>query len=181
MGERIRLQEFSRVKARGVLVDANVLLYLFWSTGQYVFESNYASVFRNLLRQGNTLYTDFLIISEVVNRAIRTEYEKYLLLNNFRSHNYRFKEFRSGNAGKEAIEGIYITVKTQILTRFEVAGVGFSKMDIDAFLMVDTLDFVDKALERTCMQFGWVLLTNDRDFKHSDIDILSANPQIFSQ
>ena len=41
--------------------------------------------------------------------------------------------------------------------------------------IVDSLDFTDKAIERVCSENSFVLLTNDKDFKDSTIDILSCN------
>ena len=78
MAVNYRLQDFTQVAGRDILVDAMVLIYLFWPTGQHNFEQNYASVFRNLLRQQNNLYVDFLVISEIVNN---TDLSKTEILN----------------------------------------------------------------------------------------------------
>jgi predicted nucleic acid-binding protein len=149
------------------------LIYLFWPTGQVSFEKNYARVFRNLLRQGNNLFVDFLIISEVINRVVRIEHQKI-------NPAQKFKDFRNSPDGKCVLEDIYIIVKNDILNRFNVVGSPFDKQIIESFLIVDELDFIDKAIASVCSEHGLVLLTNDRDFKNSGLDILTGNPCILN-
>jgi predicted nucleic acid-binding protein len=173
MATNYKLQDYAHLSGKDVFVDANVLIYLFWPTGQHYFESNYARVFRNLLRQGNSLYVDFLIISEVVNRVLRIE---HLKLNS----NQKFKDFRNSQDGKDVIGDIYLIVQNDILSSFKIIGKTFNKSDIDGFLIVDQLDFVDKATVSICSENNLVLLTNDKDFKNSGLDILTGNPHILN-
>lgn len=166
-----KLQDFSRISERDVFFDANILIYLFWPTGQFRYEENYARTFRNLLRQGNKLYVDFLVISEVINRIIRVEYNKSGL-------DMNFKEYRNSEEGQDVLNDIYTIIKEQIINRFNFAGKAFSKDDINSFLSIDELDFVDKAIVSICTENDFILLTNDRDFKNSSLDILTGNPRI---
>ncbi len=168
-----KLQDFACVSGRDIFVDANVLIYLFWPTGQHTYEANYAQVCKNLLNQGNNLYVNFLVISEVINRVLRIEYEK-----SNPNKPQKFKDFRNSQEGKKVIEDIYIIIKEFILSRFEVIDDRFNKKDIQDFLNIDQLDFVDKAIRSTCLRKNLVLLTNDRDFKNSGLDILTGNPHI---
>ncbi|MFW5872205.1 MAG: PIN domain-containing protein [bacterium] len=173
MGANYKLQDFNQLRDRDIFVDANVLIYLFWPTGQVSFEKNYARVFRNLLRQGNNLFVDFLMISEVINRVVRIEHQKI-------NPNQKFKDFRNSPDGKDVLEDIYIIVKNDILSRFNVVGKYFDKQKINSFLIVDELDFVDKATVSICVENSLVLLTNDKDFKNSGLDILTGNPNILN-
>ena len=173
MATNYKLQDYAHLSGKDIFVDANVLIYLFWATGQHSFESNYASVFRNLLRQGNKLYVDFLVISEVVNRVLRIEHQKL-------NSNQKFKEFRNSQDGKDVISDIYLIVQNDILSSFKIIGKSFNKIDIEGFLIVDQLDFVDKATVSVCTENNLVLLTNDRDFKNSGLDILTGNPHILN-
>lgn len=180
MAANYRLQDFAQLAGRDVFVDANVLLFLFWPTGQHHFEQNYARVFSNLLRQGNNLLVDFLIISEIVNRVIKAEYEKHLLANSLTKTQLKYKDFRSSREGQDALNDIYIIVKNDILNHFRVIGKSFDRQDIEIFLIVDELDFVDKATVSICTENSLVLLTNDKDFKNSGLDILTGNPHILN-
>jgi predicted nucleic acid-binding protein len=173
MATNYKLQDYAHLSGKDIFVDANVLIYLFWATGQHSFESNYARVFRNLLRQGNKLYVDFLVISEVVNRVLRIEHQKL-------NSNQKFKEFRNSQEGKDVISDIYLIVQNDILSSFKIIGKSFDKIDIEGFLIVDQLDFVDKATVSVCTENNLVLLTNDRDFKNSGLDILTGNPHILN-
>lgn len=173
MATNYKLQDYEHLSGKDIFVDANVLIYLFWPTGQHSFESNYARVFRNLLRQGNNLYVDFLVISEVVNRVLRIEHIKL-------NPNQKFKDFRNSQVGKDVISDIYLIVKNDILSRFITIGKSFNKSHIMGFLTIDQLDFVDKATVSLCSENNLVLLTNDQDFKNCGLDILTGNPHILN-
>lgn len=173
MATKYRLQDVAQLNGRDIFLDANILIYLFWPTGQYHFEQNYARVFRNLLRQQNNLFVDFLMISEVINRILRIEHKKI-------NPTQKFKDFRNSQDGIDALNDIYIIVKNEILNRFNILGKVFDKQDIELFLTIDDLDFVDKATVKLCKENTLVLLTNDKDFRNADLDILTGNPNILN-
>lgn len=180
MATKYRLQDVAQLKGRDIFLDANILIYLFWPTGQYNYEQNYARVFSNLLRQRNNLFVNFLVISEIVNKAIKTEYEKHLLTHSLTKAQLRYKYYRNSQDGQDALNDIYIIVKDEILSRFNIIGKSFDKQDIENSLIVDELDFVDKATVALCKENALVLLTNDKDFKNADLDILTDNPVILN-
>ena len=171
MGAKYRLQDVSQLNGRNIFFDANVLIYLFWPTGQHSFEQNYARVFRNLLRQGNNLFVDFLVTSEVINRILRNEHQRI-------NPSQKLKDFRNSEDGKDALDDIYIIVKNDILARFNVVGKAFNSHEIESLLSVDELDFVDKATVTLCEENNFVLLTNDKDFRDCGLDMLTGNPHI---
>ncbi len=171
MGAKYRLQDVSQLNGRNIFFDANVLIYLFWPTGQHSFEQNYARVFRNLLRQGNNLFVDFLVTSEVINRILRNEHQRI-------NPSQKLKDFRNSEDGKDALDDIYIIVKNDILARFNVVGKAFNSQEIESLLSVDELDFVDKATVTLCEENNFVLLTNDKDFRDCGLDMLTGNPHI---
>ena len=106
MATNYKLHDFAKLLGKDVFVDANVLIYLFWPTGQHQYESNYAKVINDLIKQKNCLFVDFLVISEVVNRVLRFEYQK---LNSDQS----FKDFRNYDNPQ------YIPLKICINANFE--------------------------------------------------------------
>ena len=67
-------------------------------------------------------------------------------------------------------------VKDNILPNFEIQGKAYTKADIESFLQVDSLDFMDKAFIPICKENNCILLTNDKDFANTDIEILSSSP-----
>jgi predicted nucleic acid-binding protein len=172
MAAKYNLQNIDRLQGRAVFLDANVLIYLFWPTGSN-WENKYASVLARLHRQQNEMCVDFLVISEFINRAIRIEHAKLLTT-------LTYKQFRDTQEGRDALKDIYKVVETVILGQFHFVGKTFSKVDVYQFFNVDHLDFVDKAILAICKENNCVLLTNDKDFKYSDIDILTAHPAIIN-
>jgi len=180
MAAKYKLNDYALLKGKNIFFDANILIYLFWPTGKYNYEQNYALVFSKLLKQENNIFVDLLVISEIINRAIKIEYEKHLLNHSLTNKQFRFKEYYHSNDGKEALSDIYLIVKNNILKRFNVVEKSFNKEDIENLLVVDELGFVDKAIVSICTENKFVLLTNDKDFKNSGLDILTSNPQILN-
>ncbi len=178
MANRYLLNQIEEISNRKIFFDANVLIYLFWPSGQHNWERNYSKAFSILLRKKNKLYVDFLVISEIINRAHRIEYEKYLCNNNLKRQKFSYKKFRDSKEGKDVLSDINLVVKDSILKRFYVATKTFNKEEIKNFLIVESLDFIDKAILKICIENDYVLFTNDKDYKNSNVDILSSNPAI---
>lgn len=176
MAAKYKLQDFPQVIDRDIFVDANVVIYLFWPTGQHNFENNYAKVFSNLLKQKNRLFIDFLIISEVINRVLRNEWKRLKRI----APSTEFKDFRNSTDGSQTLDDIYTIFQKTILKYFEVVASSFSKTEIEKYFTLDELDMIDKGIVTTCKKYNFILLTNDKDFKNSDIDILSGNPRILN-
>ncbi|MDR3328127.1 MAG: PIN domain-containing protein [Prevotellaceae bacterium] len=173
MKDRYEFSNIQYLTDRSIFVDANVLIYLFWSTGAS-WEGNYASAFAQLLKQKNKLFVDFLVISEVVNRAFKTVYETHKSKN----ISLKYKQFRDSTDGRQTLSDIYSVVKNQVLSQFHITGKSFPKTEIQHFLSVDNLDFLDKGILKICQDNNFVLLTNDKDFKDADVDVLTCNPTI---
>ena len=173
MGTNFRLQDFSLIHDRPIFFDANVLLYIFWPTGSHYFEAHYSKVFSNLLKQKNELYIDFIVLSEVINRVIKIEHSNY-------DKSLKYKKFRDSQEGKDALSDIYLIIKNDILTTFKITGKVLNESEIDGFLVVDILDVNDKFIVELCKENSFVLLTNDKDFKNCDIDVLTGNPAILN-
>jgi len=181
MTARYSLGEIPALHGRKVFFDANILVYLFWPSGSYHYEIQYATAFNRLMEQDNTLVVDFLVISELINRAFRLEYEKYLRMFNRRKEDLPFKHFRDSPKGHETEDDIYLIVKDSLLPRFQIAGKAFSKAEIENFLSRNSMDFNDKAIVLTCKEHDYILLTNDRDFAAADIEILSAHTALLDR
>ena len=180
MATKYSLQNIPDIQNRKVFFDANVLIYVFWPSGAYYWERDYSSAFGSLLRQQNELLVDFIVVSEIVNRAHRLEYDKHLSLNNIPKSNLSYKQYRNSPDGQTALSDIYLIVETNILNNFTIVGKSFTKTDIQSFLTVEQLDFADKGILLICKENACVLLTNDTDYKTADIDILSSNPVILN-
>lgn len=180
MANRYTLNQINAIAERKVFFDTNVLIYLFWPSGSFRWENYYSSAFGSLLRQQNELCVDFLVVSEIVNRAHRIEYDKYLQQNNITKHDLNYKAYRDSKDGKDALSDIYLIINDNILNHFTIVGRSFTKADIQSFLTIKSLDFVDKAILTICKENGYILCTNDKDYCKADIDILTSNPNILN-
>ena len=167
MACRCELRDLSKLNGKKIFVDANILIYLFWPTGATNWENKYASAFARLKKQKNSLFIDFCVVSEVINRVIRIEWNR-------KQSGRSFKVFRDSRDGQKALSEIYTIVKDSILKNFDIIGMEYNKDDIESFLVVDELDFNDKSAIKICKNNDFILLTHDRDFEKSGIDIITA-------
>lgn len=171
MAKRYGPKTIGSVASQRVFFDANVLVYLFWPTGLQHWELQYAKLFSRLLKQSNQFITDITVISEVINSMLRVEHKKS-------SPNSPFKPYRDSKVGRAALADIHTIVKGDILPNFELAAPSLGKADIEGLLYENELDFSDKIIEKLCIDQGLILLTNDKDFRKSNVDIISANPAL---
>ena len=178
MNRRFSKDQLTDIKDRGIFFDANILIYLFWPTGAQECVKTYSSLYNSLLKLNTTCYVDFIIVSEFVNRTIKLEYNNYLWRTNREFADYPYKKYRDSQDGKDILTDIYMIIEGSILGNFQVIGKGFNEKEIRESLQVDCLDFSDKAIEMICKENDFVLLTNDSDFRFSDIDILSLRDRI---
>ena len=170
-------RDLSKVQERKIFFDANVIIYIFWPyLSLNLWSKYYTSAFLYLLKHRNPIFIDFIVVSEVVNSILKLEYQKHISING----KLGYKDFRNRQEGIKKSNEVFSILKDDILTQFEIVGKGFSKADIDNLLVIDTMDFNDKAIASICKENNLVLLTNDCDFKGTDIDILTSNPSILS-
>lgn len=168
--------QIPQLKDRTIFFDANILIYLFAPTGRTSFENKYASMFRELLTAQYKIAVDVTVISEFINRAIKTGYDIYCSSNNLDKSQFRYKsDYRDSTDGSQAIRSIYDMVNNKIMKNFKLIGKSFTVPDVKSMLCIDGLDFNDKVIELICRENNFVLLTNDGDFINADLDILSAN------
>lgn len=174
MPRKYTLKEIDKLTGKKIFFDANVLIYLFWSTGSNHWEFQYGSAFGKILKQKNECVVNFTVFSEFVNRTHRLEHERFLRQLGYSKKDYPYKKFRNSDDGKTSLNDIYLILKESVLSDFSVMDKSFTKSDIENFLTVDSLDFGDKPILEICKENNLVLFTNDGDFNGLDIDILSA-------
>jgi predicted nucleic acid-binding protein len=178
MRNRYSFKDISKLKNKSVFFDANIILYTFWPTGSQHWEQQYSKIFKDILNNNINKSLNFIVISEVINRAIRTEYEKYLQIKSKQKSSFSFKKFRDSKEGQSALTDIYNIINNKVLKNFEIIDKYYNNDEIKKFLVTDNLDFSDKAIVSLCDENNYILLTNDTDFKNSNIDILTSHPKI---
>ncbi|MFA4906662.1 MAG: PIN domain-containing protein [archaeon] len=180
MNRRISLTDISTLSGRRVFFDTNVLIYIFWPTGMRPRIAEYSSAFRRLLNMKIDLCLDITVLSELINRILRLEHEKYLKENSLQKDQFGFKQFRNTPECFSSTEVLYLLVQNRILRRFVVVGKSFSNADIPA-LFIKGMDFNDQIIISTCLENNCILLTNDADYLNAPIDILSSNPKLLAE
>jgi predicted nucleic acid-binding protein len=167
-------KEISILSQRNIFFDANILIYLFWPTGCCAkLEQEYSNAFGKLKKQGNELFVDFCVISEIINRCLRISYAPF-------KKSMDFKSYRNSRLGIDARRDIYVIAKDIILKQFNVIGKNFTKRDLESFCTLENTDFVDNAILSLCKDNNFVLMTNDFDFNNKGIEILTSNPKLLS-
>lgn len=174
MPKKYTLKEIDKLIGKKIFFDANVLIYLFWSTGAIKWETVYSEAFGKILIQKNECIVNFTVLSEFVNRTHRIEYDRFLYRSGHSKNKFPYKKFRNSDDGKTALIDIYLILKESVLSDFAVVDKSFTKSDIEKFLVVDSLDFGDKPIFEICKENNLVLFTNDGDFNGLDLEILTA-------
>lgn len=174
MPKKFTHKEINKLTGKKIFFDANVLIYLFWSTGAIKWETIYGEAFGKILFQKNECIVNFTVLSEFVNRTHRIEYDRFLSRSGKLKKDYPYKKYRNSEVGKSTLSEIYLILKESILNDFTVMDKSFTKSDIEKFLIVDSLDFGDKPIFEICKENNLVLFTNDSDFNELGIEILTA-------
>ena len=173
MAARYNTNDINKLSNREFFFDTNILLYLYYPTytskGWEV--NTYSNLFSKLLKSKAKLIIDSHVLSEFINSILRIEYKNF---KDATSSNIDYKPYRKSADGQNAVNSTYGIVKG-ILKQFEVEVNNLSKITIEPLLTLDSLDFNDKIIEKHCLDKGYILVTNDTDFKSSSADILTAN------
>lgn len=179
---RYSLADIDSLKDRIVFLDANILLHIFWDRSGSHWQHLYSAFYKELLHHNISMVTNFTVISEVVNRAVKREYEVWLHKTYLDHHGEMpcFKMYRNSPEGQSALNAIYHQVKMNLLQSISIKGHIYDRDEIIQLMVYDQLDFNDKAIVSICRHFKYVLFTNDADFKACDVEIISANPQILT-
>lgn len=168
--ERISTKNIT-VENKNILLDANVLIFLFWPLGLKGKEDYYAKAYSILKRKGNRFFTHHIVLSETYNRILDNEYRNYCNRNTYMNK----KEWRNSVLGKEAISNIKTILVEDILNNFEICNIEVDKSHIQKFIESEDLDFNDKILSEICFKNKYYLLSDDKDFRGENINIISAN------
>jgi hypothetical protein len=123
------------------------------------------------------VYTDVLIISEFVNRYARLRHQ---LLVGRRGIPPDFKRFRATPTFKAIASDIAADTK-KILSGCTRVESGFTALDLDTLVNsygTGDSDFNDLVLAELCQSKGFILVTDDGDFKGKNIAVLTANRRL---
>lgn len=168
MATRYSAKDIQKIADREFFFDTNVLFYLYYSTSDSKWQVKaYSGIFSELLKHKSALIIDSHVLSELINRILRIEHKNS-------SSSLDYKPYRDSINGQKMVKQTYNIAKL-ILKKFSISGNKLSTIDIENILTTDNLDFNDKLIEKHCLDNGYILVTNDKDFRATNVEILTAN------
>lgn len=169
---RYTWDQIHEVHDRGIFFDTNVLLMIFRSD-QHVYPraNKYFKIFAKILARRMKIFVNEIVLSEFYYAAFKSERE----MSNFSS----VKAFRGSETGIQARESIFRDIRA-LLQQLTYIPSNLSLPEITNQFTVDFLDFNDKLIAETCRKNNFVLVTDDADYKDTEIDLLSANSVLFA-
>ena len=160
-----------------ILIDTNVWIYLFPppSDPKYRHAPQYSNAFHKLISANALPIFDTLILSEYINRYIRTEWNAVN-----KSYYVDYKAFRNSKEFLPIAETAKKFTK-KILSSCRIHSAPTNELDffqaLESFSTGKT-DFNDAILVDICKKEGLKLMTNDGDFQDGGIEILTTNPRL---
>lgn len=171
------LSSYSFSSGEQILVDTNIWLYLFPAPGnpQQFFAHQYSAAFSRLVSARAQPVLDPMVLSEYLNRYCRIEWE-----GNFKSQYQTFKLFRQSVDFQSVATSAHIFA-SKILSFCQTHSIPADELDFHQALTdfkSGQVDFNDALLIDVCKKQNMKLMTNDTDFQHGGIEILTMNPRL---
>lgn len=170
---------YAFAKGEGLLLDANVWLYLYQAPADpnLAPAPAYSAAFKQILNASAQLAIDPIVISEYLSGYCRIVF-KGLFQKTYRN----FKAFRKSpdfaTVGPNAV--LFAQDILKLCTRHDYP---FTKVDI-ALMLADiesgSMDANDRLLIESCRHNGWKLVTHDGDCTLGGIEVLTTNPDLIA-
>lgn len=160
-----------------ILLDTNIWIYLFPAPvdSSNRFAAQYSAVFSRLMAAGACPVLSPMVLSEYLNRYIRIEWQ-----GGYEQQYPTFKDFRKSSDFTQIAASAKVFAQ-KILHSCQVHELAASSLNLqqslDAFA-TGKVDFNDAVLIDICKQSHFKLLTNDSDFQHGGIEVLTTNPTL---
>jgi predicted nucleic acid-binding protein len=158
-----------------LLLDTNIWLSIFGPDADP--EDRRAKIYSAALKKMREynckIFLDVLILCEFINRFAHWEYDQ--LDSAIRPP--KFKDFRKSPIFKPVAEEIVLKTN-KILKMTKCCDSGFELMDLKQMLSeyeTGRMDFNDQILYELCKAKRFILVTDDKDFKATEISILTMN------
>lgn len=166
--------DYSPSEGDMIFFDANIWLTIYGPSPQHWAITPCSSLFKELIKNKIDIYTNSLIISEIVNSWVRIEFNQQRKLV---FDPKEFKMFRETQKFKDIVEDISINIQNilRLSKRFDS---GLESIDMEVIISKyasGTYDFNDLVFGEICKANNFILVTNDRDFCKTDVNILTAN------
>lgn len=180
---RAHADDIARVPHQDVVADTNVLLYVFGELARTRAreQQEYAKALTAARQAGKRLIVDFVIISELTNRILRIEFERFRDARESPDELEFKRNFRGTAEYRDAAHTISTIILPPIfrLCRCRNAShTSASILDLSAQMVKTGCDLTDLHIAYLALQNQAIVLTNDADFASLDVDVISANPKL---
>jgi predicted nucleic acid-binding protein len=141
----------------------------------------YSDYYKSLLVAGNTVVISDLVISEFHNRCCKTQHE--ICLEGGTTTEKRFKAFRVRPEATDFMESVRDTC-LNLCEDCELDQLEVHKLDVPDVITQCTSgvsDYNDIAIQKLCLDRGYVLVTHDRDFADCGIEVVTANKRFLRE
>lgn len=170
------------------LLDANVLLYLFYTPGSYRKEMicDYKNFFIEIIKNNSKIILSSNLLGEFFNRFIKMNLDTYVLKNNLLPTTFQLKDFRKTDEFGDVIKELLTIFNLQLLpyaefTTHQITGASVNLLLNSAYGM----DFNDCFYCETANELSIPIITNDYDFVNNDdkkkIVIITGNEKILER
>lgn len=135
----------------------------------------YSQALKDIIGRDIPIFIDILIVSEFINAYARLIWKR-------ENPGMKFKKFRQSQGFQMCTGGIVRDTEAVIeRCSFVESESKLGKADIQSLLNTfssGSMDFNDKIIEDVCRKNGFLLVTDDGDFKNSEITVLTANKKL---
>ena len=136
-------------------------------------EQVYTSAWSRILESKGRIYTNILVISEFINTYARIKWKQD-------TGDIKFKQFRNSEKFKPVARDIAKETGKILCNCIRISG-SFTRLDMDTLLdefAQGSADFNDQIIREACKERNLTLVTDDADFTHQDIPLLTANRRL---
>jgi predicted nucleic acid-binding protein len=184
MSEVFDVDKYVYSKEENYFFDANIWLSIF---SPNTFDAGkthdiYTRMFSKLLDHNCNIYTNNIIVSEVVNRMSQAEYKLcrgYYKEDDPELKDFTYKNFRGTDHYKDEVAFNISCQITNIAAYSKLCDLNIENDDL-LFRLADIfenckLDFNDIIFLNICEENNLILITHDGDFKDYGIKVITAN------
>lgn len=179
------IKNFQPNRNHSFVFDANIWISACWPDDDlfqkqalYEIDTQCSKFFNKCANCSSTIYLPSIVLSEVINRICRKEFQKYRQAH----QDISFKQYRALEDYARLITDIQHILSSQIIKLkekgiIELVEDNFVSFDLtEAVKNLNIIDFNDSLILNICKDKDAFLVTNDRDLfvAKNDINILTA-------
>lgn len=181
---RYKRKDLKSISNQTIFIDTNILLFNYHpgsgtESASKKWQQEYSGLLAEIILKKIPICTNLFVLSEFYNRYLRFE-ASIVTKEKSNTDSRAYKEYRDSEIGNATQREIIHILKNRLPgSGIRYIDLSFDHQGILDLFDISGLDFTDRVIVETCKVNDFVLLTDDADFRDSDIPILSLNPNMF--